>query len=76
MTEFGFIKVTVQGVDASGGPAAISAPGVKVGDRLLLGYGPNPNLLDRIILTDDQIIQADFNWTSQPAFDLIFLRGI
>jgi hypothetical protein len=77
MSQFGFIKVTVQGADASGGSVAISAPDLKAGDRLLLGYGPNPALMEKIISTDGQVIQAaGFNWSAQPPFDLIFLRGL
>jgi len=70
----GFVKVTVTGINGSG---AVSAPGLKVGDRLLLNYGPNPSAgFERIVTVDDEIQQnSGFDWTSYT-FDLIFIRGI
>ncbi|MCK1282254.1 hypothetical protein IVB46_44270 [Bradyrhizobium sp. 61] len=74
MSQFGFVKVTVQGVQ---GPGPMSAPDVKAGDRLLLGYGPNPANVEQIISTDGEVQQQNsFDWSGQPPFDLIYLRGI
>lgn len=74
MDMIGFVKVNVQGVQ---GPGAMSAPGVKVGDRLLFGYAPNTPNVEQIISTDDEVQQQNtLNWSIQPPFDLIFLRGI
>lgn len=74
MAEFGFIKVNVQGI---AGPGVISATGLKAGDRLLLGYSPNNAFLEQIITVDDEIqFSESFNWSGQPPFDVIYLRGI
>jgi hypothetical protein len=74
MAQFGFIKVTVQGIQ---GPGAISAPELKAGDRLLLGYGPNPANMEQIISADGQVQQMNaFDWSTAPPFDLIYMRGI
>lgn len=71
---FGFIKVTVTGINGIG---PISAPGLKVGDRLFLSYGPGGagTGLEPIVTVDDEIQQNSLDWTSFT-FDLIFLRGI
>lgn len=73
MTIVGFVKVTVTG---SNGTDPISAPGLKVGDRLLLGYAPSNQGLEQIVTVDDQVQRTvTFDWTLFT-FDLIFLRGI
>lgn len=75
MFEFGFVKVNVTGLNGSG---PISAPGLKVGDRFLLGYSPagGGGGLESIITVADQVQQlVGFDW-SPFTFDLIFLRGI
>jgi len=76
MTVFGFVKVTVTGLNGAG---SISAPGLKVNDRLLLSYSPlAPDLtgLEQIVSVDDHIYQNNtFDWSSHT-FDLILIRGI
>jgi hypothetical protein len=77
MAQFGFIKVTVQGGDSTSGAINLSAPDLKVGDRLLLSYAPNP-IMENIISTDGQVVQSAFmfDWSTRPPFDLIYLRGL
>lgn len=68
----GLIKVNVTGINGVG---PISAPGLKVGDRLLLNYAPSDGI-ESIVTVDDEVQQTSgFNWTSFT-FDLIFVRGI
>lgn len=73
---FEIVKFTMQGVNASGGTAVISVPGVKVGDRVLLSDANNPSNLERVVSVDNQILQYNLNWTTQPPFATIFLREI
>lgn len=74
MADFiGIVKVTVTGIIS---PGPISAPGLKVGDRLLISYSPSFAGTEAIVTVDDEIQQlAPFDWSSFT-FDLIFLRGI
>lgn len=73
---FEIVKFTMQGVNASEGTAVISVPGVKVGDRVLLSDANNPSNLERVVSVDNQILQYNLNWTTQPPFATIFLREI
>jgi hypothetical protein len=75
----GLIKVTLTGRN---GPGAISAPGLKVGDRMLFatgvaGNGPSLNgYLEFVVSVDDELqYSGSFDWSAQT-FEIVFVRGI
>ena len=74
---FGIVKVNVTGTTGTmSGWLPMSAPGVKVGDRLLLGYAPSMGAIESIVTVDDEVQAANNADWSGLNFDLIFIRGI
>jgi hypothetical protein len=76
MQIFGFITTTITGLSGAG---SISAPGMKVGDRIIQAVGAglngNVNIFEAIVTVDDQIQQFEgFGNATAVQFDILAVR--
>jgi hypothetical protein len=77
MSQFsGYLVVKVTGLAS---PGTISAPGLKVGDRVInassASLNGNMNIFEAVVSADDQLKQfTDFGATTAVEFEILALR--
>ena len=72
----GFVRITVTGLAAAG---TVSAPGMKVGDRIIqaaaASLAGNVNIFEAIVTVDDEIQQhGSFGPSTAVPFEILAVR--